>query len=56
LYNLHVISDVGEDGWLDEEALVTVTISTSLDGSTGIFALLDVAGKIVSIETLMGSI
>ena len=41
--NLHVLGDVGEDGRLDEVALVTLAVATDLDGSTTLLALLDVA-------------
>jgi len=44
LHNLHVFCDVGEDGGLDEVALVTLALATSLDGGTGVLACLNVPG------------
>lgn len=43
LHDLHVIGDVGEDGGLDEEALVALAVAAGLDCGTCILALLDVA-------------
>ena len=31
LHDLHVLGDVGEDGWLDEVALVALAVATDLD-------------------------
>jgi hypothetical protein len=44
LHDLHVFCDVGEDGGLDEVALVTLALAASLDGGTGVLACLDVPG------------
>jgi len=46
--DLHVLGDVGEDGGLDEVTLVTLALTASLDGSTGLLAILDVAGSNIS--------
>lgn len=43
LHNLHVLGDVGEDGGLDEVALVSLAVTTDLDVGTCILAGLDVA-------------
>lgn len=43
LDDLHVLLDVGEDGWLDKEALVTLSVSTNLDSGARLLTLLDVA-------------
>lgn len=43
LHNLHVLGHVGEDGWLDEVALVADALAARLDGGAGLLALLDVA-------------
>jgi hypothetical protein len=43
LLNLHVLGDVGEDGRLDEVALVTLTLATSLDRSAALLTVLNVA-------------
>ena len=45
LHDLHVFCDVGEDGGLDEVALVTLALAASLDGGTGVLACLDVSGN-----------
>jgi hypothetical protein len=45
LHNLHVFGDVGEDGGLNEVALVTLALATSLDGGAGVLACLDVPEK-----------
>jgi len=45
LHNLHVLSDVAEDGGLDEVALVALALTTSLDGSTSVLAGLDVTTR-----------
>jgi hypothetical protein len=41
-HDLHVLCDVGEDRGLDEVALVTLALATSLNGGTGVLAGLDV--------------
>lgn len=41
--DLHVLVDVGEDGGLNEVALVTLAFATSLDSGTLLLTLLDVA-------------
>jgi hypothetical protein len=45
LHDLHIFGDVGEDGGLDEVALVTLALAASLDGGTGVLACLDVPEK-----------
>ena len=45
LHDLHVLGDVGEDGGLDEVALVALALATGLDGGTGVLAGLDVPGR-----------
>lgn len=50
LHNLHVGANVGEDGGLDEEALVAVTLTTDLDSGTLFLARLDVAHDAVVLE------
>jgi hypothetical protein len=42
LLDLHVLGDVGEDGRLNEVALVTLAVTTSLNGRATLLALLDV--------------
>ncbi len=59
LHNLHVGADVGEDGGLDEVALVAVALTTSLDLGTLVLAGLDVAHdavvlKLANLRTLEG--
>ena len=51
-YNLHVLCDVGEDRGLDEVALVTLALATSLNSGTGVLAGLDVPGEILLIDVL----
>lgn len=46
LHDLHVIGNVGEDGWLDEEALVAMAFTTNLDLGTGFLAFVDVSRKV----------
>lgn len=48
LHNLHVLGDVGENGGLDEVALVALAVATDLDLGTGLLACLDVAVNRVS--------
>lgn len=43
LLNLHVLGDVGEDGRLNEVALLTLALTARLDGGASLLALLDVA-------------
>lgn len=43
LHDLHVLLDVGEDGGLDEVALVALALAADLDLGAFFFALLDVA-------------
>lgn len=50
LHDLHVRADVGEDGGLDEVALVAVTFTASLDLGTGFLAGLDVLHDSVELE------
>jgi hypothetical protein len=52
-HDLHVFCDVGEDGGLDEVALVTLTLAAGLDGGTGVLAGLDVPGEILLDDVLM---
>lgn len=49
LLDLHVLGYVGEDGGLDEVALVAVAVAAGLDGCAGLLALLDVARICISI-------
>lgn len=51
LDDLHVLGDVGEDGWLDEVSLVTLAVTTNLDVGTSVLAGLDVAANLVSRDT-----
>jgi len=41
--NLHVLSDVGEDGGLDEVALGALALATSLNGSAALLSVVNVA-------------
>lgn len=50
LHDLHVLADIGEDGGLDEVALVAVALATSNDGSTLVLAGLDVAHDAVELQ------
>ena len=50
LLYLHVLSYVGEDGWLDEVALVAVAVAAGLDGCARLLALLDVARIYISMS------
>lgn len=43
LLDLHVLGDIGEDGRLDEVTLVALALTASLNGSSGLLALLNVA-------------
>ena len=43
LHDLHVLGDVGEDGGLDEVALVALAVAADLDRGAGVFAFFDVA-------------
>jgi hypothetical protein len=52
LLDLHVLGDVGEDGGLDEVALVTLALTTSLNGGAGLLAFVNVAKTDVSYELL----
>lgn len=52
LHDLHVFSDVGEDGGLDEETLVTLAVATGLDLGACILAGLDVAVIELSVYVL----
>lgn len=56
LDNLHVLGDVGEDGWLDEVTLVTLAVTTDLDVGTSLLAGLDVAGKMLVFAVTYGGI
>jgi len=50
LLNLHVLGYVGEDGGLDEVALVALALAARLDRGTGLLALLDVGHDAVELE------
>lgn len=50
LHDLHVGADVGEDGGLDEVALVAVAVATNLDSSALLLTGLDVAHDAVELE------
>ena len=50
LHDLHVGGDVGEDGGLDEVALVAVALTTDLDGSTLLLTSLDVTHDAVILK------
>jgi hypothetical protein len=43
LVNLHIFGDITENGWLNEEALITFTIATGFDLCAGLFASINVA-------------
>ena len=51
LHDLHVFADVGENGWLDEVALVAVTLAADFDLGTLLLAGVDVAGKMLVNES-----
>ena len=51
LHDLHVFADVGENGWLDEVALVAVTLATDFDLGTLLLAGVDVAGRVLVKES-----
>ncbi len=42
LHDLHVFGDVGEDCWLDEVALFTVTLATDFDFGAFLLSMVDV--------------
>jgi hypothetical protein len=46
LHDLHVFGDVGEDGGLDEVALVALALTAGLDGGAGVLACLDVPERV----------
>ncbi len=50
LHNLHIWADIGEDGGLNEVALVTVTLTTMLDLGASLLAGLDVAHNAVELK------
>ena len=50
LHNLHVLGDVGEDGWLDEVALVALAVAADLDLGACVLAGLDVAHDAVELQ------
>lgn len=50
LHNLHVLSNVGEDGWLDEVTLGTLTLTTSLNLGTSVLSVLDVTHDTVELD------
>lgn len=47
-HDLHVFADVGEDGRLDEVALLSVALATDFDLGAFLLALLDVSDEIIS--------
>ena len=42
LHDLHVLADIGEDGRLDEVALVAMALTANLNLGTGLLTLVDV--------------
>jgi hypothetical protein len=50
LHNLHVLGDVGENGWLDEVANIAVALATSLDLGASFLSLVDVGHDAVELE------
>ena len=50
LHDLHVLSDIGEDGGLNEVSLVAVTLTASDDGSTFLLTFLDVTHDAVVLK------
>ena len=48
LLDLHVFCDIGENGRLDEEALVTLAFTAGLYCSTSALAVLDIASPLLS--------
>lgn len=47
-HDLHVFADVGEDGRLDEVALLSVALATDFDLGAFLLAFLDVPDEIIS--------
>jgi hypothetical protein len=45
LLDLHVLGNVGEDGRLNEVALVTLALTTSLNGGAALLTLLNVTNR-----------
>ena len=61
LHDLHVLGDVGEDGWLDEVSDITLALATSLNLGAGFLTSVDVAHdavklKLADLRTLEGFI
>ena len=59
LHNLHVVADTGEDGWLDEVALVALALTTSLNLGARLLSALNVGHdsvelKLANLGTLEG--
>ena len=52
LHDLHVLVHVGEDGGLDEVALVALAVAASLDGGTSLLSGLDIADVDVSASSI----
>jgi len=50
LHDLHVLGDVGEDGWLDEVSDVTLALTTCLDPGTSLLTSVDVAHDAVKLK------
>jgi len=50
LHDLHVLSDIGEDGRLDEVSDITLALATCLDLGTGFLSSIDVAHNAVKLK------
>src|SRR3984885_911353 len=50
LHDLHILADAGENGWLDEVALVALALTTGLDLGAGLLPALDVGHDPVELE------
>lgn len=50
LNDLHVFSNIGEDGWLDEVSLVAMTPTTSLNGCASLLSFLDIAHDTIVLD------
>lgn len=50
LHDFHVITDTGENCWLDEVAFVTMSLATSFNFSTGVLAGFDVGHDAVILQ------
>ena len=47
LHDLHILADVGEDGWLDEVTFFAVTLAADFDLGTLLLAGVDVAREML---------